>query len=140
MKRTALSSSGKKKAKKSRSEAYAANVKHFGPEPEYDGLPMGMAQKARCLAWYAAMCDVGDAREYADEYLASRSPDVAGGLKSVSDTSFPLTASWLARMADMGAHTEQGTHDFIMRSFRDAVRKYAGRSEEKIDPEFVSVA
>lgn len=140
MKRKALTAGPKKKPKKTRSEVYAANFKHFGEEPTYDGTPLGMSQRIRSLTWYANMCDVNDAREYADEFLEKHSPDLRDGMKSVADTSFPLSASWMARMFTLGGHTEEGTKDFILKKFNEAVSKYAGRNEEKVDPDAVSAA
>ncbi len=138
MKRSVIKAPKKKPPKKSQSEVYNSNLKHFGPEPDYDGLEMGMSQKARHLAWYATMCDVSDARQYAEDYLESRAPEIIEDLKRVADTSFPLTASWLARMTTMGAATSVDTHAFIMRAFTEAVRKYAGRASENIDLELVT--
>lgn len=140
MKRKVLEGQTRKKPRKSQSEVYLTNVKHFGPEPKYDGSVLGMSQKARSLAWYANMCDVSDAKEYAENYAARKLPHLVEGLRSVPDTSFPLSASWLARMADLGAHTEDETFRFIERSFTEAVRKYSGRADEKVDIEYVSSA
>lgn len=140
MKRKVLEGQTKKKPRKSRSEVYLTNVKHFGPEPKYDGSVLTMSQRGRCLTWYSKMCEVSDAREYAEAYCEKKLPNLVEGLRLVSDTSFPLTASWLARMADLGAHTGDTTFQFIERSFTEAVRKYAGRSEEKVDVEYVSSA
>ena len=87
-----------KPIRKSRSEQYLVNFKYLGDEP--DSNFKTMSEQIRAFNWYNSMCDMGEAREYLKDYLtAVDRTDLTKRLDRVSDTFFPTTAAWMARIA-----------------------------------------
>lgn len=127
MKSKILTKGRSRPQKKTRFEVASLNAKYMGPEPTYlPGQELTNSQKANSYRWYSYMRDAEDAREYAVTFLrASKMDDVADALETVPAPSFPLTASWIARMASCGYGVGKKSIDFAVAKFREAADKYA---------------
>jgi len=130
----------KKKPKKTRSEVYIMNLTHLGEEYTYEpGEKLTNIKLAKAFNWYAYMADVEEAKEYLGAYLARKNmTELETRLAEVPNTSFPLTAAWLARIEELGADVA-GHDDFIMNSVNNAVNRYARKvgDEESTDEQSV---
>jgi len=119
------------KARLSRSEAYLANIKYMGEEPEFlVGETLNDNQLGRTLNWYAGVAERKDIRAYLETYLKEhkRFGDLQS-LKEVPDPWLPQTAAWIARVMSRGAEVSTRTYEFFQRSLTDCF-KHAGRSAD----------
>jgi len=101
--------------KKTKSELYLYNMKHFGMEPIFTSKPVTFSQHTRNLYWYTAMgTTVKEAKEYLIEYLKSSARfDEAKKASNIPDKWMPTTACWVARMWSRGAILPEGTREFF---------------------------
>ena len=96
-----------------RSETYLVNRKFLGEEPVFTKLVTN-SDLGKALNWYNSMCTTDEAREYMDTYLMNlgRNTELKV-LKRVSDTWFPNSAAWAARMISKGYQLPETTKQYI---------------------------
>ena len=115
-----------------RSETYLVNKKWLGEEPVFT-KPLSSVELIRALNWYNAMCTTAEAREYMDTYLMNlgRNAELKV-LKRVSDTWFPTSAAWAARMISKGFKLPESTKDYIDAKLKEV---YGRASEPPVTTE-----
>ncbi len=128
---------GVRRKKKTARVGSAANAlmnrKYYGEErPIPQGREITQAELADRLTWYGQMCDAGDAREWLVDYLVGHNKSLlAKQVKKVPDNSFPLTASWLARIAMGGGILSAHSKAFLLQCVENSLRYVKEDEPEK---------
>ena len=105
-----------------KNEAYLINKKYLGDEPVFTEKLVDGLEYSKHLTWYNYMCTVQDAREYLTEYLnKTNRADEAKKLSSISDSWYPTTASWIARMRSRGAVLSESSNKFFEKSIKESL-------------------
>jgi hypothetical protein len=115
-----------------RSETYLVNKKWLGEEPVFT-KPVTNVEFIKALSWYNSMCTNDEAREYMDTYLMNlgRNAELKV-LKRVSDTWFPNSAAWAARMISKGYQLPETTKQYIDTKLKEV---YARATEPPVTTE-----
>jgi len=103
----------KKKPRIARSETWLVNYKYMGDEPVLTDN-FTETEYGNALTWYNYMVTVSDAREYLETFLKNQNRiDDTKKLKRVSDSNFPLTAAWIARLITRGTKVKETNKVFL---------------------------
>lgn len=122
-----------KKVRITRSETYIINRKYLGDEPELKHA-FTETEYGNALTWYNYMSTTDEAREYLETFLKNQGRfDEAKKLKRVSDSAFPLTAAWIARMITRGVQVKEYSRKFIEENLQRVFSKIEQTREEKVE-------
>lgn len=121
--------------KKTRSELYLYNLKHFGHEPTYTDKEITYGQYTRNLHWYNAMGTSNkEAKEYLVDYLKdSGLHDRAKKVKDVPDKWISTTAAWIARMWSRGAVLPSTAKDFFNDRLKEMLERDYAKAKMSVD-------
>jgi hypothetical protein len=93
------------------------------------------------LTWYTYMSTTSDAREYLETFLKDQNRlDDLKKLKRVSDSSFPLSAAWAARLISRGTKVKESTKTFIEANLQRVFSKFEKAQETEAKPAVATVS
>lgn len=124
----------KKKPRITRSEAWLVNHQYLGDEPVLTDN-FTETEYANALTWYTYMATTSDAREYLETFLKDQNRlDDLKKLKRVTDSSFPLSAAWAARLISRGTKVKESTKAFIEANLQRVFTKFEKIQETEAKP------
>lgn len=119
-----------KPLKVSGAAAHLADLKVFGDEPTFaPGHTLSLTEELTTLNWYSYICDVSNAREYLESYLA-KSPEIVAKLKKLPDYAVPRTAAWVVRIESRGARFANPKSAWVLKKLDEAFVSYLNVPEE----------
>lgn len=124
-----------KKTKIGKRAAKTLSVSFYGAEPEAPVTrEITQTELANILRWHNYMSDAKDARKWLNEYMTARGMDTfKTQFSKIPDKSLPMTAGWLARIANRKGQLTEHNKQFIIDSLNNSFR-YAKMddTEEKL--------
>lgn len=124
----------KKKPRITRSEAWLVNHKYLGDEPVLTDN-FTETEYGNALTWYHYMATTSDAREYLETFLKDQNRlDDVKKLKRVTDSSFPITAAWAARLISRGTKVKESTKAFIEDNLQRVFSKFEKTQQTESKP------
>lgn len=114
-----------KKGKVGKTVAKMAQSYVMGDEPVFFGQELNDVDIIKAFNWYRLERTVSDARKYVENYYKSRGKyNELSWINKIPDSSFPLTAGWMARIIDRGGILPSYLEGRIDMRLKDAYTNY----------------